>query len=192
MKRKQVKSDDLTNLLGLYLLIGLVVLAASIYFVIKPQFALSTVHLQERKAVEAKIAGLEQLERDTEVLKENYEKVADRREEVLAQLPVESEEQRLMVMLNDLAQRNGVALNSFSPAIAEGENATSLAVYPSTIGISGTFPNIENFLRSIESSARFLDVQSGNFAAMGQGAGIEAKVDLTAYYQAQQVSEGAQ
>lgn len=183
-----MKTDKLTNLLGLYLLAALLAAVALIFFVIRPIYGRAAAARAEVKQTQSKIAALEQLEKDTEDLRRSYEDVKAERDEILAQLPVSSEEERLLALLSELAGQSGVVLSTFAPdqsallAAREASEATGLNIYPASINASGSYRALATFLEKLEQGARFVDIESGVFSA-GQSSGVTVRVDLKAYYQ---------
>lgn len=188
-----MKTDKLSNLLGLYLLVAIVAGVILGLFVIKPIYAKAAATRGQAKEMRAKIAALEQLGRDTETLRGNYEEVKEERDRILALLPVSTEEERLLAYLSELAQQSGAVLSTFAPTAAsvEAQSLTSISVYPVSINVSGSYQAIYNFLEKVEEGARFVDVHSGSFAS-AESAGVAVKVDLTAYYQQAPAEEAAE
>lgn len=191
-----MKTDKLTNLLGLYLLAALLSAFILITFVVRPLWA----NAQQTRAKAAeqnqKIQALEQLEKDTEVLRQNYEEVRDERDKILALLPAKSEEERLLALLSEISQRSGVALSTFAPSGSTTPagitaQASSVSIYEASVGVSGTYLSVQQFLANIEDGARFVDVQSGSMSAGSQGSLVSARINLKAYYQ-QAVPEATQ
>jgi Tfp pilus assembly protein PilO len=106
---------------------------------------------------------------------------------VLNLLPVESEEERLLVLLSDLAKQSGVTFGTFAPQSALNANQTAVvsavSSYPATINISGTYGNVQTFLQKLENAGRFINIDSGVFASSGASGNVDARFSLTAYYQ---------
>jgi Tfp pilus assembly protein PilO len=205
-----MKQEKLANLIGLYALIGIVAAVVLTMFVIKPAFDKAQKLGEEKALVDVKIASLERLKADTETLRQNYnakdskgQTVKDRRDRILALLPVKTEEERLLALLSNLATQSGVVLQSFGPDTtvvgggAVGTGTSSLVVYSAAVSINGSFDKVQNFLTRLENSARFVDVRGLSIAAGAASANsagvLEVRVPLSAYYQAAApVTQGAQ
>lgn len=195
-----MKDNKLSNLIGLYLLIGLVAFGVLGYFVISKTITRANTHKAERLVVQTEIKALEQLEHDTEELRVNYQNIKDQRDEILSLLPPQTEEENLLALLSEIAQRSGVVLNNFSPEsvvivdvpTAEGELVGSHRVYPVTLNVIGTYETIfgdagaNSFLGSIENGARFIDVISTDIASSTTPGdeSINVRLVVNAYYQA--------
>lgn len=190
---KTGKEAKLTNTLAVYLAMALVAAFVMIFVVIRPVYSNAS---QTKAKVEEKvreIKALEQLARDTETLRTNYEDVKDERDKILALLPVDSEEERLLAMLSKIAEESGVVLSSFAPdqLVAAAEGVTSINVYPATVTATGLYPSVKLFLEKIEDGARFVDIESGAISGTSTSV-VSARLKLNAYYQATKPAGGGQ
>ena len=187
-----MKTDKLTNQIALYLLIAFLATAAIGFLIIKPTYANIKSTNAQISEVKFDIASLEQLEKDTEELRRNYESVKEQRNQILSLLPAEAEEERLVAVLNDLAQQSGALMSAFYPEGGNpAANLTSLSIYPAKITVSGTYQNIQNFLKRVEEGARFVDVQGAAVSTGGSNA-LSTTLTLKAYYQTGVKTTGVQ
>lgn len=177
-----MKNEKLSNILGLYLLGAIALAALGFIFLIKPTYTKATKTKVEVTAQQVKIADLKQLEKDTETLRSNYDEVKEKRDLILAQLPAKQEEERLLALLSQLSQQNGVVMSSFAPGAAPSTETSSLSIYGAAVNITGTYAQIQGFLTSLEQAARFIDVKSVSLSA-GEKSIITASIVLQAYYQ---------
>ena len=178
-----MKSDKLNNFLGLCLL-GAILFAVGTFFIVKPSFTRSSVTSAKVKATNADIAGLHMLASQTETLRTNYDAVKGRRDQILHQLPSKSEEERLLALLSSLGKQSGVVVGSFVPTAdsASSKGASSIATYPAAVSITGTYIQQQVFLRLIENSARFIDLESDSLSS-GNSGSLAVNLVLQAYYQ---------
>jgi Tfp pilus assembly protein PilO len=180
-----MKSDKLNNFLGLCLL-GAIVLAVGSFFIIKPSLTRAGVTAAKVKATNADIDGLHTLATQTETLRKNYAEVKDRRDQILHQLPSKSEEERLLALLSALGKQSGVVVASFVPnadtAASTSSVASSITAYPAAISVTGTYVQQQAFLRLIENSARFIDLESAALSS-GQSGSLAVNLILQGYYQ---------
>lgn len=189
---KPKQSTKLSNLLGIYLLVGIAVALILGLLVIKPQMADASNVKSQVSSVNKQIEGLKQLQTQTEQLKQNYDQIKGKRDAILNQLPAQNQEERLLALLSDMSQQSGVVLNTFVPEGNVTTNATgstapsSLAIYGANISVTGNYSNVQAFLQQMESSARFIDVVSSGLAADGDGGAnpvLTAQIAIQAYYQ---------
>ncbi len=200
-----MKSDKLSNTLGLYLLLALGSMIAIGLLVVKPQYNAAEATRLKTQKVDKKTADLRQLGDDTKKLKDNYETIKSDKVRILSMLPVNTEEENLLVMMNTVALKSGVILNSYTPdtfktQAAPGTNVGAALLNPlhAIVTVVGTFPNIQDYLTKLESSGRFMDITAGAFSAAPVAAGtktttsvIQLRINVTAYFQAAtRVSEG--
>lgn len=184
-----MKSDKVSNLLGMYLLGALLGAGVLGYFVIRPLVNSGQANAAQVKTENQKIAALHQLDKDTQTLRVNYAKVKGQRDAILQLLPVQSEEERLLALLNDLAVSSGVVLSSFSPTqpTANAAKLTSVSVYPVSLNVAGSYTQIQQFLNKVENSARFIDVrstnESGGAAPGAKTVALNVVLNMDAYYQ---------
>lgn len=192
-----MKSDKVSNLLGIYLLGALLAAGVLGYFVIRPLVNSGQASAAQVKAENQKIAALHQLDKDTQTLRVNYAKVKGQRDAILQLLPVQSEEERLLALLNDLAVSSGVVLSSFSPTepSANAAKLTSVSVYPVSLNVAGSYTQIQQFLNKVENGARFIDVrstnESGGAVPGAKTIALNVVLNMDAYYQgSSQASSG--
>ncbi len=178
-----MKNEKLSNFLGLCLLGGIGIAIAA-FFVIKPSLVRSDVARAKTAATNTEITALHLLATQTETLRQNYDGVKDRRDQILHQLPSKSEEERLLALLSALGQQSGVVVSSFVPTgSSSSAAASSISTYPASISVSGSYAQIQDYLRKIENGARFINVQSASFST-GNGGGLTSSLTLQGYYQA--------
>ena len=188
-----MKTDKLTNLIGLYLLIGLLAATVLGFFVIKPFYNRASERKAQVEKIKQDMAALEQLEEDTELLRKNYDQVKEQRNEILSLLPAKTEEERLLAVMSSIASNSGVVLTAFAPDanVASVGNITSLSIYPATFTVAGNYSNITNFLTKMEDGARFVDIQGANLVGGGnQGSALSTRLTVNAYYQSGSVEAG--
>jgi Tfp pilus assembly protein PilO len=193
---KPQKKDQLSITIGLYLAGGLAAAAILFIFVIKPQYNQATATAAQAAKVNTQIAGLNQLDKDTTLLRANYASVKSQRDQILSLLPTQSEEERLLVLLSNLAAQSGCAMSTFAPQSAStiagagtlgvSTSINGATVYPVVIDVSaGSYPSLEGFLVKLEKAGRFLNINSGTITTTSAAnAGVTAQINLTAYYQA--------
>lgn len=186
-----MKKNELTNLIGAYVLIGLIAALVLVFLVIKPLWNNAQKTGREISTVNTKIKELKQLGVDTETLRVNYDQVKSQRDQILQLLPAKSEEERLIALLGDLASKSGVVLGAFAPGSSTvpvgtpSGVAASVNIYPASISIAGAYAGVQAFLQKIEESARFIEVTDTQLSSGGQGNTplLQARLVLQAYYQ---------
>ncbi|MEO7617479.1 MAG: type 4a pilus biogenesis protein PilO [Candidatus Saccharibacteria bacterium] len=181
-----MKSDKLNNFLGLCLL-GAILMAVGTFFVVKPSLARSSTTSAKIKTTNVDIAGLHMLATQTDTLRTNYAEVKGRRDQILRQLPGKSEEDRLLALLSALGKQSGVVVSSFvptgdGPVASSGAVASSIAAFPAAVSVTGTYLQQQSFLRLIENSARFIDLESASLGS-GNSGSLAVSLVLQAYYQ---------
>lgn len=187
-----MKTDRLTMILGAYIGAALVASALVFLLIISPLYASAVTARTAAAQQSAQLSALNQLAKDTDALRKNYAEVREKRDQILSLLPVESEEERLLVLLSDLAKQSGVVMGTFAPQSSlnatQATIVSSVKSYPATINISGTYTNVQSFLKKLENAGRFINVDSGLFSSAGAGGAVDARLSLTAYYQANPVT----
>jgi Tfp pilus assembly protein PilO len=181
----------LSNLLGLYALIAIVVAGVVGYFLVVPQFQSARETADQVEFVRAEIDQLNQLIQDTETLRTNYDEIKQDRDRILGLLPQsDNEEEYLLTLLADTASRNGLAMTSFQAqggALSSGQGSISYQTYRAEITISGKYQQIRSFIKEVESSSRFLFITevsaSGNRNAQGDNPDISATILMEAFFQ---------
>ena len=185
MKKSDIKTDKLSNTIALYAAVALIVAGAVGYLLVKPLYDEAQATGVKIAKVKADTAALVQLGKDTDVLRTNYASVKDSRDQILHQLPVTSEEERLIALLGAMGQANGVIVNSFAPGDTTPTTASSasLSVYPASISVTGTYPQIQALLKNMETSARFIGVQSTALTGSPASSTLSGQIIFQAYYQ---------
>jgi|GEM_PF-5213869 len=186
MKKTDVKTDKLSNTIALYAAVALILAGAIGYLLIKPLYSDAQATRTKIVKVKADTAALVQLGKDTETLRTNYAAVKNSRDQILHQLPLTSEEERLIALLGAMGQANGVVVNSFAPGDVSSSTSganSALSVYPASISITGTYPQIQAFLKNMETSARFIGVQSSALTGSASSSALAGQVVFQAYYQ---------
>lgn len=183
-------STKLQNILGIYLLAGLIATGVLGWFVIRIEMNAGKQTANKVAEVNRQIASLNDLQKQTDAMRINYQKnhLKDKRDQILSLLPTENQEESLMPLLNDMAQGNGAIMSTFAPsdnstvaATSPGGSSSSLSLYPAGINISGSYDSLRQFLVTLESGARFIDITSASLS--GSSKGVQARLSLTAYYQ---------
>lgn len=191
-------NTKLQNILGIYLLIGIAVTVALGWLVIKPVMKNAKDNANQVAATNQQIAALNKLDDDTKKLRQSYDQnhLKDKRDQILALLPADNQEESLMPLLNNMAQGNGVVMSTFAPAdnnsvtaTAPGGISSSLSLYPASININGDYLAFQQFLLTLENGARFVDITAASLS--GGDKGVQARLTLTAYYQKSQTSAAA-
>ena len=186
MKKTDVKIDKLSNTIALYAAIALIVAGAVGYLLVKPLYNNAQTTSVKVAKVKADTAALVQLGMDTDTLRTNYASVKDSRDQILHQLPVTSEEERLIALLGAMGQANGVVVNSFAPSgnsVATTASTSDMSVYPASISVTGTYVQIQALLKNIETSARFIGVQSSALNGSPASNTLSGQIVFQAYYQ---------
>jgi len=186
-----MKKNELANLIGAYVLIGLITALALVFLVIKPLWNNAQKTGREISTVNTKTKELKQLGIDTETLRANYDQVKSQRDQILQLLPAKSEEERLIALLGDLASKSGVILGAFAPGSSTAPAGTpsgvtaSVNIYPASISIAGAYAGVQAFLQKIEESARFIEVTGTQLSSGNQGNTplLQTRLNLQAYYQ---------
>lgn len=181
-------SKDVSNLIGIYLLVGIVAAVLAWLFLFSKQLGAITENRNNRSAVVAEIEELEALGEATEVLRENYQQIAADRDAILNLLPANVDSEHLLLLLSQYAQSNQVILTSFSPetALLNEDSGQGFVGYPTQINIIGKYSNILSFIRSLETGARYVDINTFNLASSDVDAtnpDLEVTLEITAYYQ---------
>ncbi len=174
-------NQKLSNILGLYLGGALIFAGVAFAFVIKPSYKNAVKVKANVAAVNTKSQNLVQLDKDTQTLRQNYSDVKSKSEQILAQLPAKSEEERLLALLSQLAVQNGVVMSSFAPGGAPSSETSALSVYGASVSVTGTYQTVQSFIKSVEYTARFIDIKSVSLA--GDKSSVSAGIILQAYYQ---------
>lgn len=185
MKKTDIKTDKLSNTIALYVAIALIVAGAVGYLLIKPLYNDAQATSTKVTKVKAETAALVQLGKDTDTLRANYASVKDSRDQIMHQLPKNSEEERLIALLGDMGQANGVVVNSFAPGDNNASIASSpgLSIYPASISVTGTYSQIQAFLKNMETSARFIGVKSSALTGSPASSALSGQISFQAYYQ---------
>lgn len=183
-----MQNQKLSNILGLYLGGALIFAGVGFAFIIKPNYNNAVKVKANVVAVNTKSQNLVQLDKDTQTLRQNYSDVRSKSEQILAQLPAKSEEERLLALLSQLAVQNGVVMSSFAPGGAPSSETSALSVYGASVSVTGTYQTIQSFIKSVEYTARFIDIKSISLA--GDKSSVSAGIILQAYYQ-QAAKDGA-
>ena len=185
MKKTDIKTDKLSNTIALYIAIALVVAGAVGYLLIKPLYTEAQKTGTKVAKVKAETVALKQLGKDTDILRSNYESVKDSRDQIMHQLPEKSEEERLIALLGAMGQANGIVVNSFAPGDTNASIASSsaLSIYPASISVTGTYAQIQAFLKNLETSARFIGVKSSALSGSPASSALSGQISFQAYYQ---------
>jgi Tfp pilus assembly protein PilO len=191
------QQQPITNVIGLYALIGFFAAVGLGLLVVKPTMNSAQAKERELAQLDVKIQALKDLAEDTEKLRENYETpdpdtgltIKKRRDQILSLLPVQTEEERLLSLLSKFADDSEKAiLKAFTPETTGVEPGSSMSRYPVSINVIGSFSQIQHFLQKIENSARFIDVKAISMSAGGAGKignspAVDVRINLTAFYQ---------
>lgn len=189
MKKTDAKTDKLSNTIALYTAIALLVAGAVGYLLVKPLYSDAQATGVKTAKVKTETAALVQLGKDTDTLRTNYASVKDSRDQILHQLPLTSEEERLIALLGAMGQANGVVVNSFAPSdtsaatAAAAASSSDLSVYPASITVTGTYAQIQALLKNIETSARFIGVQASTLSGSPASTSVSGQILFQAYYQ---------
>lgn len=183
---------SLSNLVGLYALVAILVAGLVGYFLVMPQLNSAQETGDEIQLVEAEIDELQKLIQDTQRLRENYEDIERDRDQILSLLPRDNEEEYLLTLTSQTASRNGAVLTNFRPEIgfgsqSGGEAAAAYRTYQTKATIAGQHQQIMNFLRDLESSSRFVHITEMVASSEGNvsldNPDISATLTIQAYYQ---------
>lgn len=177
-------SKDLSNLIGLYMVAGIVAAVVAWIYLFSPTLKRTSEIQTERDEVLVKIAELEALDEATDQLRDNYEQVSAQRDQILGLLPAASQSDRLLLMLDTFSKKSGVVLETFRPETVESEDL-GFAVYGSSLSLLGNYADIVDFLKRIETGARFIDITTYNIdgAESSGDPVLEVSISMNSYFQ---------
>lgn len=183
-------SKDLSNLIGMFLLLGIIAAVFSWMFFYSKQLSAISQNRQDRAEVVEDIKGLEELDKATQTLHANYLNIASDRDAILNLLPTTDEAERLLLLLSDYAQSSQVILESFAPeqTVSTSAQAEGLGFekYITQATIVGKYSSILKFIKLLETGSRFVDIDSYTFTTSALGSGnpdLEVSFNITSYYQ---------
>ncbi|MDP4038612.1 MAG: type 4a pilus biogenesis protein PilO [bacterium] len=151
---------------------------------------------REIKATDITIAKYKQKLSDLEDLKPNYDKVtatssgqvsdADR---IKRALPLNTDVKNLLGMMQNIGQQSGVSVLSITPQdsgnIPAQQAAGGKPAQPQqltyTTTITGSYPQIIQFLKNVEKSARVMNVNSMDIS--GNNENLRVQLTMVTYYQ---------
>jgi Tfp pilus assembly protein PilO len=189
----QARLKSHTAILVMVFLIGFLLTLYLFVYVAMPT-------LNESKALQSSIVSLEEQKTKAEQLT-GSKKVSDEVVmDLVKQVPVKTELPRLLLALKDLEKRTKVKIGSitfqdgnkvFANPAATVNNGTESAAktdsgnaqqallvkVPFTIEVSGTYPEVINFVKGIQQTDRFLDIKKWSLQA---GAAQDQKAGTTA------------
>lgn len=183
---------SLSNLVGLYALVAILIAGLVGYFLIMPQLNSAQDTADDIQMVEAEIDELQKLIQDTQQLRENYEDIEQDRDQILSLLPRDNEEEYLLTLTSQTASRNGAVMTNFRPEVGFGSQSAGEAsgiyrTYQAKATIAGKHQQIMNFLRDLESSSRFVHITemvTSSSSNVGlDNPDISATLTIQAYYQ---------
>ncbi|MEX2043517.1 MAG: type 4a pilus biogenesis protein PilO [Patescibacteria group bacterium] len=183
------KYNTIAAVVGVALLLGILILA----FLVRPAWA----RLQELgREIPVEQQKRDLAKQDLENLgsaKTFFDERADDVETVNAALPIEPQVPSILLILEELAVDSGVQLDGFTPQQLGAQGGlteqqarpTGVDTLEITANFSGRYPQLINFLYSLERSLRIVDVKVINVNAVRGGGNdpvITGNISFTAYY----------
>lgn len=187
------QDDDKSTRRFVYYMIALIVLiiiagGALIYW-LAGNFVTQT---NKNKAQDKTIGLLEQKKRDLAELQPNYDKITapgpdgkSQSASILSAQPENEAYKDLIAMVERMGQDSGVKIPSISKSSAGATtDATRVAIpYQISVSISGTFAQVEDFIKKTENSARVMDFVTLNIGGSTKSGPVTASATFTVYYQ---------
>lgn len=176
-----------SNIINLFALIILVVVAAGSIFYVKPLWD-DVSSLQKgvaektdtRKSLNEQLTTLQKIQKDlggsSEVKKET----------TLAAIPEKLDQDKLIEDLSGIAIKNDMALNGVSFSIPGASNEGEVAVATLNANLTGNETNLIGFLKDVEGNSRKLMVKNISIQVGENEFGLERvnfSVSMEAYYQ---------
>jgi len=107
-------------------------------------------------------------------------------------LPSEEDIPEILTSINAMAASSGLRLVSFTPAAGQGETTAatntkggSLSILPISLTLSGTWGQVDSFLKNVESNIRPIQLKSISLGAgqAGPDPVLAVSIELETYYQ---------
>ncbi len=147
---------------------------------------------EQKEILNEKLSSLKEIEKERENILDSYNSVGDtNREKVGKILPSSMKEMDLIVELENMAANSGVALKDVNISDAGKEQKstggakTGEAFYPNEIGLiikaSGPYQSFKEFLKSIETNLRIIDIESLDFIS-GDVDSYEYNLKIKSYW----------
>lgn len=192
----KVEAKKTRNYLIIMVVIAILVVIIGGYFIY--QMVQTNIKLgREIKSQDITIGKYNQVLDNLKELKPNYEKIkqtstggisdADR---ILRALPITSDVKNLLGMMQNIGKQSGVEVLSITPqesssipseAPAGKQAEPQQLIYTTTI--TGSYPQIIQFLKNTEKSARVMNVRSMDIS--GDNEKLRVQLTMITYYQAQ-------
>ena len=190
------QDDDKSTRRFVYYMIALIVLiiiagGALIYW-LAGNFVTQT---NKNKAQDKTIGLLEQKKRDLAELQPNYDKITapgpngkSQSASILSAQPENEAYKDLIAMVERMGQDSGVKIPSISKSSAAATTTTTdptsaVIPYQISVSISGTFAQVEDFIKKTENSARVMDFVTLNIGGSTKSGPVTASATFTVYYQ---------
>ena len=149
----------------------------------------------KNKAQDKTIGLLEQKKRDLAELQPNYDKITapgpngkSQSASILSAQPENEAYKDLIAMVERMGQDSGVKIPSISKSSAAATTTTTdptsaVIPYQISVSISGTFAQVEDFIKKTENSARVMDFVTLNIGGSTKSGPVTASATFTVYYQ---------
>jgi Tfp pilus assembly protein PilO len=190
------QDDDKSTRRFVYYMIALIILiiiagGALIYW-LAGNFVTQT---NKNKAQDKTIGLLEQKKRDLAELQPNYDKITapgpngkSQSASILSAQPENEAYKDLIAMVERMGQDSGVKIPSISKSSAAATTTTTdptsaVIPYQISVSISGTFAQVEDFIKKTENSARVMDFVTLNIGGSTKSGPVTASATFTVYYQ---------
>lgn len=171
-------------------------------------YRLGTTYVHEANKIKAQdmlITSLDQKEKNLQALKPNYEAITAKgangvsdADLIMHALPLDSDYQGLIAMLEKMAQESGVKVTSVTQgsgaagssttaapgaAAASGSsNSSSAQPFTFTVGLEGSYQGILDFLTKTQQASRVMNFSSMTLSGGSSGT-VQANVTMQTYFQ---------
>lgn len=177
------------------LIILILALAIFVWQVFLPAYAEVSAVRQERNIWQEKLNDTSNLKQKLGELDKKYDALGEEAERMAAVVPQREDIPSLLVQLEALTSQNGLILNSieFSTSAKKQDSAANSAVAGSVapsgakitavnLNLSGTHSALRNFLKSVESNLRLMDVNFVSFEVSTVSDLTDFQVMINTYY----------
>jgi Tfp pilus assembly protein PilO len=178
------------------IIIALLVIILILTFVAYPFYQKASATNQQIKIKRQEEGALKQRLEDLKELEKNYDGAKDKAKMAVLALPTEEQIPELLVQLENIASENAMVFLEISPGekIKGGKKTETATIpkttpggiyqeLPMTIKISGSFANLNAYLKSIENNIRILDVDSISIEKNIEAKSLDIDLAIRAYFQ---------
>ncbi len=174
-------------LVSLALLIGTIVVYATL---LKPAYGEINQLRGELSATENTIDGERENVEKLKSLLEQYKSVQVAQQNIAQVLPGDEAYPQLFNQFDALTRSNGISLQSVNitlvplQGVLQSNSAPRVGVVEASLALVGPYANFKNFLQSLETNIRLMDVKSVQInPGIGSGQNYLYNIVVDAYYQ---------